>query len=105
MPEHDFNDLYTKYPAIIAKMPEEFTSHQFILELARQNQTLYVEALYTYRKHLRGDKPAPFLIVHGILAAHLANYPSLLDQIRKDAPSKDIFGQDNWCSEWRKVGE
>lgn len=45
MPEHDFSNIYAQYPDIIAQMPEAFTSHQFILELARQNQTIYIEAL------------------------------------------------------------
>ena len=104
MPEHDFSALYEQYQTAIAQMPETFTSHQFILELARQNQTLYIEALYSYRLHVHRDAPAPFMMVHGILAQHLAAYPNLIEQIRKDAPSTDIFGQDNLCSEWRKVG-
>ena len=103
MAEHDFSDLYDQYPHIIAQMPEIFTSHQFILELARQNQTLYIEALYSYRKHVHRGVPAPFLMVHGILAQHLLNYPALIEQIRKDATSKNIFGQDNTCSEWIKL--
>jgi len=45
MPEHDFSNIYAQYPDIIAQMPEAFTSHQFILELARQNQTINIEAL------------------------------------------------------------
>ena len=104
MTEHDFGALYAQYPTTIVQMPETFTSHQFILELARQNQTLYIEALYSYRHHAHKDTAAPFMIVHGILAQHLAEYPSLLEQIRKNAPSSDIFGQENLCSEWRKVG-
>jgi hypothetical protein len=104
MTEHDFGALYAQYPTTIAEMPETFTSRQFILELARQNQTLYIEALYSYRHHVRKDTAAPFMIVHGILAKHLAKYPSLIEQIRNDAPSTDIFGQGNSCSEWKKVG-
>ena len=102
MPEHDFSDLYAQYPDIITQMPEIFTSHQFILELARLNQTLYIEALYSYRNHVHRGVPAPFLMVHGILAQHLLNYPALIEQVRKDATSKNIFGQDASCSEWRK---
>ena len=73
-------------------------------KMTRQYQTLYIEALYSYRHHTHRDAPVPFMMVHGILAQHLATYPNLIDQIRKDAPSPDIFGQDSWCSEWRKVG-
>lgn len=103
MPEHDFTPLYAQYPSIITQMPQEFTSHQFILALARQHQTLYVEALYSYRHHLHRGVPTPFLIVHGILAQRLAAYPQLIEQVQKLKISRDIFGQDNSCSEWRKV--
>ena len=103
MPNHDFTPLYAHYPSIIAQMPETFTSHQFILELARQHQTLYIEALYSYRHHERNGKPAPFMIVHGILAQHLLSYPNLIEKTRNDAPSQDVFGQDETCSEWRKL--
>jgi len=103
MTQFDFNLLYDKYPETIASMNDPFTSHQFILELARQNQVLYIEALYAYRHQARINKPAPFMIVHGRLARHLFEYPNLITQLRKDAPSKDIFNQDNWCSEWKKV--
>jgi hypothetical protein len=102
MSEHDFSDLYDQYPAVIAQMSPTFTSHQFILELARQNQRLYVETLHAYRQHTYKDIPAPFLCVHGILAKHLGSYPDLVEKTRDDAPSTDIFGQRSSCAEWRR---
>jgi hypothetical protein len=80
MAEHDFSAMYAQYPKVIAAMPKTFTSHQFILELARQNQTLYIEALYSYRHHSHRDSPAPFLIVHGLLAQQLLEFPKLIIQ-------------------------
>jgi hypothetical protein len=103
MPTHDFSQLYERYPRVIEMMPDQFTSHQFILELARQNQMLYVEALYSYRQNLHRGSPAPFLIVHGVLANRLREYPRLIRQVRKNAPSIDIFGEDDTCSEWVKI--
>jgi len=103
MAEHDFAALYAQYPALIARMGDTFTSHKFILELARQNQTLYVEALYGYRHHTHRDVPAPFLIVHGILAQHLLEFPQLIQQRRKDIASVNIFGEPDTCSEWSKI--
>lgn len=64
MSEHDFSALYAQYPAVIASMRDTFTSHEFILRLAQQNQTLYIEALYSYRHKTHRGKPAPFLMVH-----------------------------------------
>jgi hypothetical protein len=84
-------------------MPETFTSHEFILELARQNQLQYVEALYNYRTNTHRGSHAPFMTVHGILAKHLLNYPQFISQINKEVPSKNIFGEDDMCSEWRKL--
>ena len=103
MAAHDFSNLYAQYPSIIAAMPNPFTSHQFILELAHQNQTLYIEALYSYRHHTHRDSPAPFLIVHGILAQQLLEFPNLVRQLRRNLPSQNIFGEDDPCSEWVKV--
>jgi hypothetical protein len=103
MSVHDFSLLYAQYPMIIETMKDQFTSHQFILELARQNQTLYIEALYSYRHHIHRDSPAPFLIVHGVLANNLLKYPRLIRQVQKYAPSKNIFGEEDTCSEWVKL--
>ena len=103
MTEHDFSQLYEQYPTIIQQMEETFTSHKFILKLAQQNQTQYVEALYTYRDNEHRGTPAPFRVVHMILAQHLNSLPAFVIKIRDNAPSKDIFRRDNQCAEWRKV--
>jgi len=100
MTEHDFTELYSHYPALIGQMPETFTSHEFILRLAQQHQKLYIEALYAYRDLLHRGEHAPFMIVHGILAQHLATIPAL-EQL-PNVSSTDIFGQSNECSQWRK---
>lgn len=103
MATYDFSLLYGQYPAVISQMPEVFTSHQFILKLAEENQVQYIEALYSYRDNLRNSHPAPFMMVHGILAQHLFAYPELIQQTRPAVNSIDIFGNHNSASEWRKV--
>jgi len=103
MPVHDFNPLYSRFPSMISQMPETFTSHKFILDLAHQHQDLYVEALFSYRHQDYEGRPAPFMNVHSMLARHLSEYPELIEKIRDDAPSTDVFGQANTCTEWRKV--
>jgi len=103
MSMHDFSKLYAQYPHIISQMDQHFTSHEFILELSRQNQVAYIEALYAYRRILRGGKPVPFMMVHGILARHLSHYPRLIMEVNSGVPSIDIFGQEVSASLWRKV--
>ncbi len=98
MPRHDFSALYAQYPSAIDQMPTFFTSHQFMLRLAQQNQALYIDALDSYR-----HEPAPFKIVHGVLAKHLHAYPKLVELVRFDAPSTDVFGQSSPCAEWRRL--
>ena len=98
---HDFSELYSHYPALIEQMPETFTSHEFILRLAQRHQQLYIEALYSYRDALHRGGQAPFMIVHGILAKQLSNYPTLIEHIG-DVMSVDIFGQQNGCARWRR---
>jgi len=46
---------------------------------------------------------APFMIVHGILARHLSNYPRLIMEVNPGVPSIDIFGQESSAALWRKV--
>lgn len=102
MSEHDFSALYDLYPDTIARMPDTFTSHEFILCLAHQHQSAYIEALYAYRNIPRRGKVAPFLMVHGILARRLLAYPDLIEKIPSVVPSKDIFGNDNTARQWRR---
>jgi len=99
----DFSKLYARYPAIIAQMPAVFDSHQFILELARQNQIDYIKALYAYRGALHDETPAPFQVVHRILATRLNHFPELVRIVKTRRPSRDIFGNPNNCSVWRKL--
>lgn len=102
MPEHDFSALFEQYPAVIAQMPTIFTSHEFILCLAQQNQTLYIEALFSCRDATYRGAPAPFMIVHDFLVKHLNAYPELVTQIA-EVPSKDILGQPSKCAQWKKL--
>ena len=99
--KHDFSELFAKYPNLISQMPDTFTSHQFIQHLAQVEQKLYIEALYDCRDKRRSGKRAPFLIVHGILAQQLLEHPDLIGKVR-DVNSRDIFGESNSSSEWRK---
>jgi len=103
MAKFDFSGLYGKYPALISQMPPVFDSHQFILELARQNQVEYVKALHAYLETAAGEAPTPFQAVHGILAKKLSNLPHWVELIRLDKPSPDIFGNPSECAEWRRV--
>jgi hypothetical protein len=100
MPQHDFSQLFECYPAIISQMPARFDSHQFILRLAQENQKLYIEALYHYRDS--SEPEAPFMVVHGILARHLLEYPELIKHVGTE-PSENIFGQVNACANWEMV--
>ena len=103
MAKFDFSVLYDQYPAIISLMPPVFDSHQFILELARLNQAEYIRALCAYIDSSHTEAPTPFQFVHRILSAKLREFPGLVEHVRTDKPSTDIFGKPNWCAEWRKV--
>lgn len=98
MGRHDFSALFEQYPRIINQMETKFTAHKFILELARQNQKLYIEALYAYRDG------APFQAVHDQLA-RLLNKSPLVERDGDELHSHDIFGAAQGCSRWRRRGE
>lgn len=103
MTEHDFDQLFEQYPNIIEQMPNLFTSHEFILALAQKNQTLYIEALYAYRYSEHRGTPAPFRTVHGILAKELSSFSELVEIVRKDVTSKDIFRRSSISALWKKA--
>lgn len=98
----DFSDLYKQYPHIINQMDDVFTSHEFILRLAQQNQASYVTALYQYRNTVHRDASAPFMVVHGILAKKLRMHSDLVAYIG-DVESTNIFGEPDECAQWQKV--
>jgi hypothetical protein len=102
MPRHDFSELWDKYPEIIAIMPDNFTSHRFILTLAQKYQKLYIEALYAYRDVTHQGAQAPFRIVHGILSRRLHDFDRLVAPKGTAYRSKDIFGHRQQCARWRK---
>ncbi|GAJ08356.1 unnamed protein product [marine sediment metagenome] len=97
MTKQAFTELFDQYPSVIEAMPDIFDSHQFILELARTHQGLYIDALYSYT-----HEPAPFRIVHGRLAQHLSACTELVERVG-DVISADIFGNQNQCAQWRKL--
>lgn len=104
MPRPGISELFAQYPAVIAQMKPEFTSHKFILCLARQNQRDYAHALASYADVRRAGTPTPFMTVHSILARHLNTFvPQLIVQ---DGPAidPDIFGDPCSCAKWRKIG-
>lgn len=101
-PKHDFSSLFGHYPEIIAEMPHEFTSHEFILRLAQRHQVEYIDALHAYRDTLRDGKPAPFMIVHGVRAQHLQDCTGHAVQLPDLATSRDIFGEEVTCARWQR---
>ncbi len=93
------DELYNCYPATIAQMPEDvFTAHAFILRLARNNQQLYILALYHYR-----DSAYPFQVVHRLLADRFNRLPHLVAREGDVTDSVDIFTNQNGCSLWRRL--
>lgn len=94
---HDFSALYAAYGMIIQVMPQRFSSHQFILALAHQEQGAYIEALFDYRVNNN-----PFQVVHGVLSKRLHEHSNEV-QYLGEFDSRDIFGNPNHCAFWEKV--
>ncbi len=100
MATYDFSNLESKFLDIVNQMSDTFDSHEFLLALARNNQSEYVKALSAYNG---AGNPAPFQAVHGAIMHKLKKHSGLVTLLREDKPSKDIFGQSQPCGEWEKV--
>lgn len=100
MPEDspEFEALLAHYQEIIDRMPDEFTSHQFILALAQNYQREYIALLHTYRTH-----DNPFMVAHQKLAKGLNRFREKIDKLER-VPSTDIFGTHSSARTWRKTG-
>jgi len=102
MPSPEVSALLDRYPAVIAGLGDQFSSHDFILVLAQQNQALYIRALNMYAGALYRGTPAPFRALHAVLAHHLKATRRLVRQTGT-ASSPDIFGESCSCATWQKV--
>jgi len=92
------DELTQHFPEIIAKMPNRFNSHEFIRELAHQQQRLYVQVLAKYVD----SEASPFQIAHGVLAQRLASFDTLVRKIGEE-PSENIFGKISTTVVWGKI--
>ncbi|MEO8610942.1 MAG: hypothetical protein ABI690_23800 [Chloroflexota bacterium] len=91
-----FDELKNHYPEVIGKMDKVFNSHEFIIRLAQDYQSLYICALY---EHVKGNHP--FKVTHGKLAQSLEDFDNLIEKI-DNKPSKNIFGESSMAIVWRK---
>lgn len=97
MKQYDLSDLYDQYLQIIDQMKLDFSSHEFILLLAQQNQKAYIKALHAYC-----NRHDPFRVVHGLLSKKLHSYKSVIKHLG-NRKSDNIFGQPGDCAYWRKI--
>jgi len=83
---------------VIEDLPSEFSTHQFILELAKTHQHDYIRELY---ENLESEKP--FQKLHAKLGKHLKSLDgTVISFIRPDKVDKDIFGNLSGNALWAK---
>lgn len=90
------DQLETRFAEIVALMPQEFDTHNFILKLAHSNQRLYVQALAQF------DSDTPFNELHKQIGRRLAKHSELVTS-NGSTTSPDIFGNRGTAEKWRKV--
>lgn len=94
---YDFNKLLAQSQTIIKGIKEKkFTSHKFILLLAKKHQCDYIEVLAAYK-----DGKQPFAAAHRGLSRSLRKVPGV--KFVRETMSTDIFGDKQTCAEWVKV--
>lgn len=91
------DELETHFAQIVDALPDEFDSHDFIIELAHEYQKVYVRALGQYP-----DSDQPFQTVHGQIAKRLEKHKELVTKQGK-FPSPNIFRRETPAENWVKT--
>lgn len=95
--------MKTKYTVLeelitnsVDNMPDEFDTHQLILDVAKLNQRAYIDAL----NECVSDRP--FQTVHSLIGKSLKKQTNINEMPDKHK-SVNIFGEKSECSKWIKV--
>jgi hypothetical protein len=100
MPASIFDKLEEVYPSIINMMPNDlFNTHEFMLKLTQEYQSLYVQALI---EHSQYDQPS--LLVIRQITSRLKERSDLVTHIRSE-PIKNIFEQKIDFEIWQKTSK
>ena len=91
--------LEQHFENVIKAMDTRFTSHEFYLRLAHDNQREYVAGLVAY-----SEGGYPFRDLHLALVKRLKKLEGQLITLRKESyPSRDIFGTPSHSALWKKL--
>ena len=94
----NMENLINAIPNALDALPNQFTTHQIIIILAKENQHAYIEALY---EHL--DSKRPFQTLHSKIGKFLKESTTLVHFVKDDERDVDIFGQVSENALWEKV--
>ena len=93
-----FDKLEEIYPSIINMMPDDlFNTHEFMLKLTQEYQSLYVQALIEYSQY---DQPS--LLVIQQITYRLKERSDLVIYVRNE-PIKNSFDQKFDFEVWQKT--
>lgn len=91
--------LEQRFEDVIKAMDTRFTSHEFYLRLAHDNQREYVAGLAAY-----SERGYPFRDLHHALVKRLKKLEGKLITLQKESyPSRDIFGTPSHSGLWKKL--
>jgi len=91
-------NLINKITNTIVTLSDEFTTHELIIQLAKNEQHTYIQALYN---HL--DSENPFQALHSKIGKHLGQSSHLVTSTSKIVKNVDIFGQSSGSPLWKKI--
>jgi len=89
-------DLHLPINDIVSSLSQNFTTHQLILQLAKNNQRAYVKALHEL------DSDRPFQSLHSKIGKYLSASTNLVRFVQNKV-DVDIFGQPSENAEWERL--
>jgi hypothetical protein len=90
--------LLALVPKEIKSLPKTFSTHEFIIQLAQNNQQSYIKAL-----NEKITSSTPFMVLHGAIGKYLAQQTDLIKEIDDKYVDADIFGNKSANNRWERI--
>lgn len=95
------NNLIPLIAVTVKQLPESFTTHSFVINLAQNNQREYIAALSEKANDKKIERP--FQAVHQFIRSELEKCKDLVTDSGEKKTDANIFGQTSENTVWKNL--